>query len=414
MSLIDTIWWHVYPLGAAGAPIRDHDGGLEHRLGRLEPWLDYASEMGCTGLLLGPVFASATHGYDTLDHFRLDPRLGDEGDWERFVAAARERGLAIMLDGVFNHVGVGHPAVHESLQAGGGLVRVRDGHTFAWEGFGDLAELDHDNPAVADLVYSVMCHWLERGASGWRLDVAYAVPTWFWANVIGRVRERFPEAVFVGEVIHGDYPAFVQSSAVDSVTQYQLWKAIWSSINDTNFWELSAALERHDRFMPAFVPLTFVGNHDVTRIANQIGDTGAALAAITLLTLPGMPSIYYGDEQAFRGVKRTDGPWADDDLRPRLPDIPAELAPFGWWLYDLHRDLIRLRKANPWITRGQVTVTGKDTTWITYEVSGEGHRLAAELRLTPTPSARVTVDGGEVFTWASTHASDAGEPVLTT
>ncbi len=427
MTHLDRIWWHVYPLGAAGAPIRDRapdDSG--HRLARLEGWLDYVVDLGCTGLLLGPVFASGTHGYDTLDHFRLDPRLGDDAAWDRFAAAAAQRGLAIVLDGVFNHVGAQHPAVRESLDAGHGLVRVRhhDGGRSAatWEGHGDLAELDHDNPAVADLVTDVMCHWLDRGAAGWRLDVAYAVPTGFWAHVLGRVRARHPEALFIGEVIHGDYAAIAAASTLDSLTQYELWKAIWSSINDRNMWELAAALERHERFSrgsqgsegsqgsQAAVMQTFVGNHDVTRIASRVGDAGAALAATTLLTLPGMPSVYYGDEQAFRGEKGR-GFEADDALRPALPDSPGELAPYGWWLHDLYRDLIALRRRNPWLTRGAVRVTAKDNGRITYAVTsvdasaGSGRELAVEVRVAPVASARVWLDGVEVFAWSAALAA---------
>lgn len=409
MPNLDHVWWHVYPLGAVGAPIRERDAQLAHRLGHLEGWLDYVAALGCTGLLLGPVFASATHGYDTLDHYRLDPRLGDDDDWARFASAARERGLAIVLDGVFNHVGVGHPAVRESLEAGHGLVRVRHDHhgrsPVPWEGHGDLAELDHDNPAVADFVTDVMCHWLARGAAGWRLDVAYAVPAWFWSQVLGRVRERFPDALFIGEVIHGDYARIAGAATLDSVTQYELWKALWSSINDRNMWELSAALERHGSFSQrsdGAVMQTFAGNHDVTRIASRVGDAGAALAAVILLTLPGMPSIYYGDEQAFRGEKGR-GITADDPLRPALPASPADLAPFGWWLHDLYRHLIALRRSNPWLTRGTVRVTGRNNGWITYTVSsgaGEGCELAVEVRLDPAPSARVWIDGAAVFEWA--------------
>ena len=80
-----------------------------------------------------------------------------------------------------------------------------------------------------------MSHWLDRGADGWRLDAAYAVPETFWAQVLPRVRRVHPQAWFLAEVIHGDYGAFAAASGVDSVTQYELWKAIWSSINYTNF-----------------------------------------------------------------------------------------------------------------------------------------------------------------------------------
>ena len=74
------IWWHVYPLGALAAPIHTREEGLQHRLRRLDPWLDHAVALGCSGVLLGPVFASTSHGYDTVDHYRIDPRLGDDAE----------------------------------------------------------------------------------------------------------------------------------------------------------------------------------------------------------------------------------------------------------------------------------------------------------------------------------------------
>src|SRR3954464_10990096 len=105
------IWWHVYPLGFTGAPIGAGDSGaVVRRLERIERWLDHAVELGGNGLALGPTLASQSHGYDTVDHFRIDPRLGDDADFDRLVAAARERGVRILLDGVFNHVGRAHPA----------------------------------------------------------------------------------------------------------------------------------------------------------------------------------------------------------------------------------------------------------------------------------------------------------------
>ncbi|MDO5684168.1 MAG: alpha-amylase family glycosyl hydrolase, partial [Propionibacteriaceae bacterium] len=94
-------------------------------------------------------------------------------------------------------------------------------------------------PEVVDLVADVMRHWLRRGIAGWRLDVAYAVPTQFWAEVTDRVRQEFPRAIFLGEMIHGDYVGFADASHLDSTTEYELWKAIWSSIHDTNLWELA-------------------------------------------------------------------------------------------------------------------------------------------------------------------------------
>ncbi|RRJ87153.1 alpha-amylase [Gulosibacter macacae] len=404
MSLLDhAIWWQVYPLGACGAPIHDRDGAdAGHRLRRLDAWLDYAIELGCSGLLLGPIFASSSHGYDTLDYFRIDARLGDDADFDEFMSQCRARGLSVMLDGVFNHVGSAHPLVAESQAQGGGLVQIRDGQPAPWEGHGDLALLDHRNPAVADLVVEVMLHWLRRGIAGWRLDVAYAVPPEFWREVLSRVRAEFPEALFLGEVIHGDYEAIVHEGTLDSVTQYELWKGIWSSIADSNFWELAWALERHQEFSEEFVPQTFVGNHDVTRIASEVGDAGAALAAAVLFTVPGMPSIYYGDEQGFQGEKGH-GRDADAPLRPALPASPAELGADGWWLYRLYQQLIGLRRRNAWIARGKLEVLAKDNEWLEYVVRGEAHELHVRLELGDVPSAVVSVDGSQSFNWGASQ-----------
>ena len=106
------ILWQVYPLGFTGAEPAALPAGVpvRHRLRHLEAWLDYAVELGCNGLLLGPVFAAQTHGYDTTDHFRIDARLGDDDDFDALVAAAGQRGLRLILDGVFYHVGRGVPA----------------------------------------------------------------------------------------------------------------------------------------------------------------------------------------------------------------------------------------------------------------------------------------------------------------
>ena len=233
------IWWHVYPLGAVGAYPGEPPGPDEHRLRRLVSWLDHVVALGASGLLLGPVFASTTHGYDTVDHLRIDPRLGDDTDFDDLVAEAHGRGVKVLLDGVFNHVGRDSAIARRSVDALEGrsddevwLLRDADGAFVGFEGHGALVTLDHAHPSVVDYVVRVMNHWLDRGADGWRLDAAYAVPTTFWAQVLPRVRAEHPDAWFVAEVIHGDYPAFVQESTVDSVTQYELWKAIWSSLTD--------------------------------------------------------------------------------------------------------------------------------------------------------------------------------------
>ncbi|MFC7573189.1 alpha-amylase family glycosyl hydrolase [Klenkia terrae] len=267
----DAIWWQVHPLGFVGAE-REAVETVTHRLPRISGWLDHLVSLGCNGLALGPVFASSTHGYDTVDHLRIDPRLGDEQDFDELVAAAHDKGVRVLLDGVFNHVGRDHPAFADPARR----------HWFRWdgdqpavfEGHGALVELDHTQPDVVQLVVEVMCHWLERGVDGWRLDAAYAVPPEFWAHVLPAVRERFPDVYVVGEVIHGDYAGVVAASGMDAVTQYELWQGIWHGLAEGNLFETAHALQRHDGFLDAFVPWTFVGNHDVTRIVDQVGRTG--------------------------------------------------------------------------------------------------------------------------------------------
>jgi cyclomaltodextrinase / maltogenic alpha-amylase / neopullulanase len=390
------VWWHLYPLGFVGAEREAVAGtGIAHRLDHLLGWLDYAVELGASGLLLGPVFASATHGYDTIDHFRIDPRLGDDEDFDRLMRAAHRRGLRVLLDGVFNHVGRDFAAFRQVLAAGkeapeaawfrltwpqgGAPGAVPDYATF--EGHRGLVALNHDEPAVAAHVARVMSHWLDRGADGWRLDAAYAVPPQFWAEILPRVRAAYPQAYICGEVIHGDYAAFVRDSGVDAVTQYELWKAIWSSLNDRNLFELAWAFDRHNRFRDAFAPLTFVGNHDVTRLASRLADPRHLAHALTiLLTLPGTPSIYAGDEHGFRGVKE-DRAGGDDAIRPAFPPSPADLAPEGWPLYRLHQLLIGLRRRHPWLHEARTDVLHLANEQIVYEARGGAARLVVALNL---------------------------------
>lgn len=390
------VWWHVYPLGACDAPIRDRYPGDEgHRLRRLTAWVDYAADLGATGLLLGPVFDSVAHGYDTLDHCRIDPRLGDDHDFAELIEACRARDLDVILDGVFNHVAREHRFVAD----GGPVARDDDGRAIGWEGDMTLAELDHDDPATLDFVVDVMEHWLERGAAGWRLDVAYAVPAEFWAAAVARVRERFPDAVFLGEMIHGDYADFAQRSELDTMTQYELWKAIWSSIKDANFFELSHALGRHQEFSSRARMQTFVGNHDVDRIATAVGATGSALAHAVVLTLPGLPSIYAGDERGVEGAKG-EGFGADDALRPPLPASPLDVGQEGMALRDTVAAFVWLRRNNPWWATADLEVVDVANERLVYRLRAGDRAAEVALVLGEECSVRVTVDGEVVFAQA--------------
>ncbi len=406
------IGWHVYPLGFTGAPIHGDGTGADGeagaavaadgdapdgaRLDHLTGWLDYVQELGLNVLQLGPVFESATHGYDTLDYFRIDRRLGDDAAFDRLIAAAHERGIKVLLDGVFNHLSSDAPMFREALEDPDSdaaklfdVDRSGDRPTApCFEGHLDLVEFDHRAPETAEFVESVMRHWLERGVDGWRLDAAYAVDPDFWSGVLASVRADFPHAFIYGEVIHGDYVDIVGRSTMDSVTEYELWKATWSALKEHNFFELQWTLGRHDTFLESFVPVTFVGNHDVTRIASQVGQDKAVLALVILMTVGGIPLIYYGDEQGYTGVKE-DRFGGDDQVRPSFPATPAELSTLGAWVHTAHQRLIALRRRHPWLHRGRVTVTSIANERITYDVTADGRTLTVELEVTGKPSAVV-------------------------
>ena len=410
------IWWQVYPLGFTGAePAVQTGQPTMHRLPRLHAWLDYALELGASGLALGPVFASESHGYDTTDYFRIDPRLGDDRDFDELIRQAHARGLKVLLDGVFNHTGRGFGPFQQVLAKGPSaptapwfrLIWPETGWKSGivpgyedFEGHHHLVALNHDEPQVAEFVAEVMKHWLKRGADGWRLDAAYAVPSAFWKAVLADVRQEYPRAYFVGEYIHGDYSREAGAGTLDSVTQYELWKAIWSSLNDDNFYELAAALARHNGFLETFRPMTFVGNHDVTRLASKLTNPDQLpLALAVLLTVGGTPAIYYGDEQAFRGLKE-DRVGGDDAIRPAFPAEPSELAQTGWPVYHLHQEMIGLRRRHPWLHNARTQVLTLSNEHLVYEASSEGSAATVALNLSgtaaqlPVPSSALTLLAG--------------------
>ncbi|GGG81738.1 alpha-amylase family glycosyl hydrolase [Corynebacterium pelargi] len=398
MAWIDhAIFWHVYPLGFAGVDIRGdqeaHPGNPgdahpgEHAkaegLKQLEQSLDYLISLGCNGLLLGPIFRSHTHGYDTIDHFGIDPRLGTEEDFDALAAACNEKGIALVLDGVFSHVGEGF--VRPELIGEG-----------VFEGHGDLKRLNHADPACQAYVAEVMQYWCARGVRGWRLDAAYSMENSFWTQVLPKVRQEHADVWILGEVIHGDYPAIIAESGMDSLTQYELWKAIWSGLNDANFFELEWSVRRHMEFLEHFIPNTFVGNHDVTRIASKVGQDKAVLAAVLLLTMPGIPSIYYGDELGMEGIKeeRIGG---DDAVRPEWQpewvegDEPAVL---GVW-----KSLIALRRQHSWLVNATVETLELENEHYVYRVQQRGgqERLEVELSLSPSPRAIIRNANAEII-----------------
>jgi cyclomaltodextrinase / maltogenic alpha-amylase / neopullulanase len=212
-------------------------------------------------------------------------------------------------------------------------------------------------------------------------------------------------------MIHGDYPAYATAADLDAITAYELWKAIWSSLNDLNLYELSWSLDRHNTFLDGVRLQTFVGNHDVTRLASQLTDSrhiGHALAV--LFTVGGVPSVYYGDEQGFRGVKehRAGG---DDEIRPAFPAGPGLLAPDGWPVYRLHQRLIGFRRRHPWLVGARTEVRHLSNTALAFASSAAEGSVLVLLNVGDEPF-RFPVDADGLEVAVTPDHGAAADPLL--
>ena len=174
-----------------------------------------------------------------------------------------------------------------------------------------------------------------------------------------------------------------------------MWHAIWDSLNDGNFYSLDWTLQRHRAFCEQFRPQTFIGNHDVTRIATKLTDPRhVSLATALLLLLPGIPSIYAGDEQGFTGEKQ-DHLHGDDAVRPPFPADPSGLLPFGSDTLASYQELIGLRRRHPWLVDAELATSQLTNTFIAISLSSEGHSLTLSLNIGEEP-----VDGVEPHSWS--------------
>ena len=101
----EAVFYHIYPLGLLGAPAENKYDGITHRLREMKPWIDHIKAIGCNALYIGPLFESVGHGYETTDYRKLDSRLGDNDDLKDMVKQCHDKGIRVILDGVFNHTG---------------------------------------------------------------------------------------------------------------------------------------------------------------------------------------------------------------------------------------------------------------------------------------------------------------------
>jgi neopullulanase len=390
---------------------------LAHRGGDLRGLaarLDELVELGVSALYLTPIAVSPTyHRYKPIDHLRVDPLLGGDAAFDALLGAAHARGIRIVLDGVFNHVGVGFPPFQDVLEYGSrspwrGWFRVesfplaphdaaRPGYR-GWNGNRTMPELAHEHPAVRAFVLEVVERWLRRGIDGWRFDAPRAVgDAAFWRELRRRARAVNPEAYLVGE-IWDDASAWLDGTQWDGQTAYGLQGALLRfaagarvrpehlvpgtpppvPLDGPGFaGEVAALLARHAWPVP-LAHLTFLSTHDTARFVTAAGGdrTSLALAALLLFTLPGAPCIYYGDEVGMEGG-------LPPASRGTLP--PRERWDLG--LRALFARLARLRRTSAALAVGRLRLVHAAGALVVYEREHGGERVTVAVNAGETPEA---------------------------
>ncbi len=327
----EAVFYHIYPLGLTGAPKQNPYGEPVHRLKKIIPWIDHIKEIGCNAIYIGPLFESVGHGYETTDYKKLDSRLGTNEDLTEFVKECHEKGIRVILDGVFNHTGRDFFAFQDIKQNRensqykdwycnvnfSGNNEYNDGFSYEnWGGYNLLVKLNQKNPAVRDYICDVIRFWVsEFDIDGIRLDAADVLDFDYMKALRGVANEVKPDFWLMGEVIHGDYNRWVNEGILHSVTNYQLHKALYSGHNDHNYFEIAHTVKRLYG-MGGIKLYNFVDNHDVERIYTKLNNKAHFTPVhILMYTLPGVPSIYYGSEFGIEGKKEA---YSDDSLRPAL------------------------------------------------------------------------------------------------
>ncbi len=347
MWAYESVFYQIYPLGMTGAPY-ENDGVLQHRILRVLDWIPHLKKLGITAVYFSPVFESDTHGYNTRDYGKIDVRLGTNEDFKKVCEALHKEDIKVVLDGVFNHVGRGFWAFQDVLQnrEGSGYKdwfninfsgnsNYNDGLWYeGWEGNYDLVKLNLRNPEVYDHIFDNVKKWVsEFDIDGLRLDVAYCLDLDFLKNLRNTVNSLKEDFFLVGECLHGDYNRWMNDEMCHSVTNYECYKGLYSSFNSMNMFEIVHSLKR--QFGPEQWTLykgrhllSFVDNHDVTRVASILQNEKHLKPIYTLLFgMPGIPIVYYGSEWGIKGDKSQGDPALRPDLeKPEWNELTDHIA----------------------------------------------------------------------------------------
>lgn len=333
MWAYEGIFYQIYPIGFCGAPTAN-DGKTVSRILKLKDWSSYLESLGISSILLNPIFESDNHGYDTRDYKKIDCRLGTNEDFAEVCKDLHAHNVKIVLDGVFNHVGRGFWAFKDVQEKKwdspykdwfcinfDGNSCYNDGFWYeGWEGHFELVKLNLANSAVVDYLLECVKGWIDEfDIDGLRLDVAYCLDRNFMKRLRSFCQELKPDFALIGEVLFGDYNQIVNDEMLHSCTNYECYKGIYSSFNSMNMFEIAHSLnhqygpEQWCIYRGKHL-MSFVDNHDVTRIASILTNKNhLPLTYGLLLGMPGVPCIYYGSEWGEEGVKAPNNDYA---LRP--------------------------------------------------------------------------------------------------
>lgn len=332
MWAYESVFYQIYPLGFCGAPF-ENDGVLEHRISKVKEWIPHIKRLGADAIYFSPVFESDTHGYNTRDYKKIDVRLGDNNDFKELCDNLHQNGIKVVIDGVFNHVGRGFapfidvcknrensPYYHWFYIDLNGNSNYNDGLWYeGWEGNFDLVKLNLNNNEVIEYLLDAVKFWIDEfDIDGIRLDVAYCLSLDFLRKLRAFTDSIKDDFFLVGEMLHGDYNQRMNDEMLHSATNYECYKGLYSSFNSMNMFEINHSLLR--QFGPEQWTLykgkhllSFVDNHDVTRVAGILENKShLPLIYALLFGMPGIPCIYYGSEWGAVADK-TQG---DPALRP--------------------------------------------------------------------------------------------------
>jgi glycosidase len=325
-------------------------GDLQSVMGRL----DHIQSLGVETVYLNPIFEAFTnHKYDASDYLKVDPQYGSNEELRALRDELHRRGMRLMLDGVFNHMGRRSPHFQAALAAGDGSFFAVDGRYKlgyrGWRNVGNLPELNLENPAVRERLWkgpgSVVRRYLsEFGIDGWRLDVAPDVGFEYLAELTASAHEEKPDCVVIGEC--WNYPE-EWLRVVDGIMNMHARTLTVEMVNGRlSPFACMRAIERMvaDGGQEGLLRSHFVlDNHDLPRLRHVVPDNQKrALLRFLQFMLPGSPVIYYGSEVGMEGghdpLNRAPMRW---DL---VSEENAELA----WV----RRLVELRRENPALRLG--------------------------------------------------------------